>query len=247
MSKILIDLFCGAGGCSKGYKDAGFDHIIGVDLYPQQNYPYEFVQMDAFKFLETYPIDTISAIHASPPCQEYSSSRHLRNYFKNINKNYTANYQKKLIEKTREVLALTEKPYIIENVPNAPLINPLILYNSMFDLPIRRHRLFETNFPVIAPGKCQHPAGFYNVVGGKVRGYGDFASKQTYVDKNHRTRRREGSYPLKTGREAMQISWMNIEELSEAIPPAYTQWIGVQLLDYLRYKSTKSQKENKNV
>jgi DNA (cytosine-5)-methyltransferase 1 len=100
----------------------------------------------------------------------------------------------------------------------------------MFELPIQRHRWFSSNVFLWSPCKCRHVKGFYNVVGGKIRGYGSLASKTTYRDGKGRIRKREGYYKLAVGQAAMGINWMNRDELSQAIPPTYTQWIGLQLL-----------------
>jgi DNA (cytosine-5)-methyltransferase 1 len=148
----LLDLFCGAGGAAMGYSRAGFE-VVGVDIEPQRRYPFEFIKGDAIVGLESllargldhYLLCDFDAIHASPPCQAYGSLRAL---------NPTKDYPR-LIEPTRELLVAIGLPYVIENVPGAPLIDPVRLCGSMVGLPIRRHRLFECTFPVLR-ARCQH-------------------------------------------------------------------------------------------
>ena len=204
----LLDLFCGAGGCSKGYHDAGFD-VVGVDINPQPRYPFEFVQADAM----TYPLDGFDVIHASPPCQRYSrANRGLGN-----NSKYPD-----LLPKTRERLIDNGKPWIIENVEGAPMYFPFTLCGSMFGLRssagwLRRHRLFEMSWIVLAP-RCQHPKG----VSVGVYGNGTNSWHKQKLGRN---------VTVDEQREAMGIDWMTRKELSQAIPPAYTEWIGRRILD----------------
>ena len=135
----LLDLFSGAGGAAMGYHEAGFD-VVGVDIDPQPRYPFEFHQADAL----TFPLDGYDAIHASPPCQAYTQlgkGEHPR-----------------LIEPIRVRLQSAGVPYVIENVVGAPLRNPVKLCGSTFGLHVKRHRLFETNVPMLVP-PCYHPPG----------------------------------------------------------------------------------------
>ena len=229
----LLDLFCGAGGAAMGYYRAGFDEIVGVDIKPQPRYPFFFLQHDALTLLgdlikgdvlvsengKEFSIHCFDAIHASPPCQKYTC----------LNVMWNAKNHYDFVEQTRKTLKLTGLPYIIENVPGAPLTGPIKLCGSMFGLgagpyDLRRHRLFECSFFVDQP-KCNH------IKGKPVIGiYGDHV----------RCRRRKGDLPIATGKplanEAMGIDWMNWRELSQAIPPAYTEFIGKQLISYLRAK-----------
>lgn len=224
MPKIL-DLFSGAGGCARGYADAGFE-VVGVDIAPQKNYPFEFHQADALEYLDSTNLSQFDAIHASPPCQSYSSTRHLPN----ANKDPAP----KLILPVRERLEASGLPWVIENVAHSgEMPDAIVLCGSMFGLEVRRHRWFSCSHLLFAPGPCQHTKCFFNPLGGKILGYGAYASKVMYKCADGQVRRREGHYKLSVGQEAMGIPWMNLKELSQAIPPAYTKWIGLQLLNVL--------------
>ena len=203
----LLDLFCGAGGAAVGYARAGFE-VVGIDHVAQPHYPFKFVQADALQLLKSewnigdgWPFD---AIHASPPCQASSRLRAMwpeRDY-------------PELIPSTRELLVASELPYVIENVEGAALINPVTLCGSMFSLRIergwlRRHRLFECRFP-ISPPPCNHPPG-ERAVG--VYGHGGHNSKPRMCN-------------AAEAREAMGINWMNRDEMCQAVPPAYTAYVG---------------------
>lgn len=215
----LLDLYCGAGGCAAGYHRAGFSEIVGVDIAPQKRYPFEFHRGDAIEYAAKYGAG-FDAIHASPPCQSYTALRSLH-----PNKQYPD-----LVAQTRSVLAAIGKPWVIENVPGAPLRNPLVLCGTMFGLRVYRHRLFETSFPVIDP--IPHPvhvvrAGAPGTKGGRGRKAHYLAGGFVTVVGN------VGSY---CG-PAMGIDWMTGDELSQAIPPAYTQYVGGLLLDELHWLS----------
>jgi DNA (cytosine-5)-methyltransferase 1 len=201
----LLDLFCGAGGAAMGYHRAGFE-VVGVDIKPQPNYPFEFIQADAL----TFPLDGFDAIHASPPCQLFSRAGHLR----------TAQGGKasaiNLIPETRAALVASGLPYVIENVPGAPL-SGVTLCGSTFGLGVRRHRIFESDALILSLGPCRHreqgrPVGVYHVMGDHVPQGGTTARD------------------LDEGQRAMGIDWMTWRELRESIPPAYTEFIGRQLI-----------------
>jgi DNA (cytosine-5)-methyltransferase 1 len=207
----LLDLFCGAGGAAMGYHRAGFE-VVGVDTKPQPNYPFEFYQANALDF----PLDGFDMIHASPPCQAYSCMKAL----------WPEKKYDDLVGYIREKLTESGLPYIIENVPGAPLIAPIKLCGSMFDLgagpyALRRHRMFECSFHVNQP-KCSHTKG-KPVIGV----YGDHV----------RCSRRNGDLPMALGKpladEAMGIDWMNWRELTQSIPPAYTEFLGRHALAFL--------------
>lgn len=233
MKPRLLDLFCGAGGCAKGYQRAGF-HVTGVDLKPQPNYPFEFIQADALAWFadqmdHLYPLPW-DAIHASPPCQAYSVLRHAAEH-------KGADYVD-LVDETRDLLRSSGLPYIIENVPGAPLEAAVVLCGSMFGLgangrQLRRHRLFESNVPVMSP-PCNHQGEAIGVYGGGPTGrytFGNGAKKDYY--------NRRGGYQgtIAEKREAMGIDWMNAREINQAIPPAYTEWLGSYLLSAIAHRA----------
>ena len=222
----LLDLFCGAGGAAMGYHRAGFE-VVGVDIEPQPDYPFEFHQADALDVLESirdgghwyYEIGHIDAVHASPPCQAYSETQKLH-----------GKRHPRLIEPTRELLySIGNLPYVIENVVGAPLANPIVLCGSSFGLAVKRHRLFECDpFYTLAP-PCQHPTE---------KKYPTHARKD-------KAQLSEFVHVYGTGggagkdidlwRWAMDVPWMQTKaEIAEAIPPAYTQFIGEQLMAHLK-------------
>lgn len=209
----LLDLFCGAGGAAMGYHRAGWE-VVGVDFEPQPRYPFEFIQADAM----TYPLDGFDAIHASPPCQHYSL------FSRNLGR---AHLHPDLVAPVRERLQANGKPFIIENVEGAPLLNPVVLCGSAFDLTIeidgqfchlRRHRLFESNVWLWSSG-CKHKGPAVTVTG--------HGTPQWHVSRFGRGIR------VAEFRQLMGIDWMSRDELSQAIPPAYTLWLGRQLLDVM--------------
>lgn len=201
-----LDLFCGAGGVSMGLHRAGFD-VTGVDLAPQPRYPFRFVQADALR--PPFRLSDFDFIWASPPCQAHTSLRAMHN----------AKEHADLIPQTRALLAASGRPWAIENVPGAPLRYSVMLCGTMFGLghegaELRRHRLFETSFPMMAP-KCAHGrGGVIGVYGGHVRD-----RRRVTGAKGRR------DHPTVAGRAAMDIDWMTLAELSQAIPPAYSEFI----------------------
>jgi DNA (cytosine-5)-methyltransferase 1 len=206
----LLDLFCGAGGAAVGYYRAGFTEIVGIDMKPQPRYPFRFIQADAM----TPPVrlEDFDAIHASPPCQSYSKTRAIL-----VGKGLP-NRGRDLVAATRALLA--DWPHVIENVPGAPVINAVELCGTMFGLRVLRHRRFESNVMLLAPGGCRHDGGTNSH-----RGYSKGARYVTVGGHN---------YNVTEGKIAMGIDWMKRDELNEAIPPAYTEFIGRQLLNAIR-------------
>ena len=206
----ILDLFCGAGGASAGYARAGFE-VVGVDINRQSSYPYKFIRDDVFHFLcQSGKVDeirdTFDAIHASPPCQKHSITANLaRAQGKKAS-------EVNLIPTTRYVLDVIGLPYVIENVPGSPLINPVTLCGSSFGLKVRRHRLFESTF-LIPALPCDHKT--------QGRPVGVYGSKADDIPQGGRTAR-----TLAEGSEAMGIDWMPWSKLVLSIPPAYTEYIG---------------------
>lgn len=207
----LLDLFCGAGGAGEGYSRAGFA-VTGVDIKKQPNYPFAFFQGDALEYLTLHGRE-FDVIHASPPCQGYIQR----------NKNLVTKWPK-LIESVREAMKETGKPYVLENVEGAPLRDPILLCGTMFGLQVRRHRLFECSTIFVMPPTCNHWGTVSN---------GDFAA--VYGRGGKGPRRGHGKRdpkPERSGPEwstAMGIHWMTANELREAIPPAYTEYLGKAL------------------
>lgn len=223
MSPRLLDLFCCQGGAAMGYHRAGFD-VMGVDVEPQPRYPFEFVQADALEYLAAHGHE-FDAVHASPPCQLYTVAN-------NIHGNGD---HPDLLPSTRRALIASGLPWVIENVPGAPMANYVTLCGLAFGLGVKRHRQFETSFFVWGPPQCPpgHPGDWVSVFGHTVLERGHVVGKAKGGG-NTIKRRHLG---VERGREAMGIDWMNREGLSEAIPPAYTQFIGEQLMTHLEERA----------
>jgi DNA (cytosine-5)-methyltransferase 1 len=209
----LLDLFCGAGGAAMGYHRAGFD-VVGVDIEPQPHYPFEFHQADAMTF--AYRLGEFDAVHASPPCQDWSLLH--RNY------GQPAHGTGGLLLRTLELFQDLQKPWVVENVVGAPLPSAIELCGASFGLgasglDLNRHRRFQCSFPIMAP-PCQHRPG--KTIG--VYGHGTNSWHRKKLGRN---------LTIAEQREAMGIDWMNRKELAQAIPPAYTQFIGEQLAAHL--------------
>jgi DNA (cytosine-5)-methyltransferase 1 len=196
-----------------GYYRAGFD-VVGVDNRPQPQYPFEFHQADAM----TYPLEGFDAIHASPPCQAYSVTRHAWNARKD---------HPDLLALTRDRLKASGLPWVIENVPGAPMLPLMLMCGSSFGLgtgeyQLRRHRWFELAGPWSLSPPCQHSGPVIGI-------YGDHGRDR------RRSSPRFGRYfTMAERREAMGIDWMSRDGLDQAIPPAYTEYIGGLLLAELR-------------
>lgn len=236
MRPLLLDLFCGAGGAAKGYHDAGFD-VVGVDLEPQPNYPFEFLQADALEALKGlleersfhFPgigylrLADFVAGHGSPPCQAYTEL------------NNDKSQHPRLIALLRALLEQTKILWVIENVAGAKydMVNPVVLSGEMFGLGVHRPRLFETNWPLIAPEYVRKDL------------------RRKYLVFEHGKWRWTANVPVygSGGRKAVEYwphamgvgdtwdeCWMTRDELAEAIPPAYTEWIGKQLLEVVEQR-----------
>ena len=199
----LLDLFCCAGGAGMGYHRAGFD-VVGVDIAPQPHYPFAFWCRDALDFLRVHG-KRFDAIHASPPCQDYTEAQKIQ-----------GNTHPRLIAPTRELLQELGVPWVIENVVGAPLRDPIMLCGAMFGLETYRHRLFESNVSLVAPEHPEHVAkqtkmGRPPVEGEFMHVVGNFSG-------------------VAKAREVMGMPWATRDELREAIPPVYTEWVGAQLM-----------------
>jgi DNA (cytosine-5)-methyltransferase 1 len=218
----LLDLFCCEGGAAMGYHRAGFE-VVGVDIDPQPRYPFEFHQGDALEFLAEHGHE-FDVIHASPPCQAYSVTKHTH-----------SKQHPELIGPTRDALLKVGRPYVLENVVGAPVENPLLLCGTMFGLratdddgtPLRleRHRLFESSIYLHAPSPCYHDKRVQ--VGGVYSGGSSSIERAKYV--------RHGGYApvASVRRDLMGMEWATMHGLNQAIPPAYTEFIGLQLMDAL--------------
>lgn len=217
----LLDLYCGAGGAGKGYAIAGFE-VVGVDINPQPNYPFEFHKADALEFLAKYGKE-FKVIHASPPCQGYGQTRFVVSC---IDKQYP-----RLLKRTRDMLKMTNALWVVENVPGAPMLNPIVICGTALGLRVRRHRLFDSSTPLISPGSCEHGDQDLGVYANKITRLGTRA--KAYVAGSGRIHYRPKTTTIAAGYKAMGIEWMTMKELCEAIPPAYTEWIGKQLMERL--------------
>jgi DNA (cytosine-5)-methyltransferase 1 len=225
----LLDLFCCAGGAGAGYTRAGFD-VTGVDRDPQPNYPYPFIQADALSVLadQTF-MATFTAVGASPPCQTNSSLASLPHVAEAIR---TGKHVDLITETRAALIAWAERTggvWVIENVVGAALRDPLVLCGTEFDLHVdtatrgrvwlQRHRPFESNRMLMGAGGCYCGSHRGRIIG--VYGTGDGGTGRGW----------EGSFAER--KAVMGIDWMTREELAQAIPPAYTQHLGAQLLDHL--------------
>lgn len=210
----LLDLFCCEGGAGEGYHQAGFE-VTGVDMDTRRlrRYPFASFCDDAIAFVARHG-HRFDAIHASPPCQRYTTG---------AAQHGTRDSHPDLVGPIREALRATGKPYVIENVPGAPLEDPTLLCGTMFDMQIewqgekrelQRHRHFETNWALPTPGACDHRHPAVSVFGNP-----GGSSKRDGI-----------SFPNTAAwRELMDMPWATGKGMAEAIPPAYTQHIGLSL------------------
>lgn len=197
-----IDLYCGGGGASRGLERAGFE-VTGVDVVDQPHYPYRFLRADARKVdLAGYDF-----IWASPPCQAFTAYKRRTQHVRP---------RANLIPATRRQLQASGAVYVIENVMGAPLEDPFMLCGSMFGLDVQRHRLFEANFSVTPP-TCRHDVWSPR-----------FPPATNRVNLRKTVEVGVWRIPLEVQQNAMGIDWLPVKTLSQAIPPAYAHWIGLQ-------------------
>ena len=225
----LLDLFCGAGGAAMGYHRAGYE-VYGVDITEQPHFPFGFHQDDAIGCLtrmihnnghavfrradgnvEMLGLSDFAAITASPPCQRFSTMT------------AAPDRHPDLIGPVRVLLIESGLPYVIENVPQAPLVDPVILCGSAFGLRVRRHRAFESNAAIVG---TEH---YHAEQGRPVGVYGQHPDRRQHLRPDG-TQRGTKATSLGHGQRAMGIDWMTWPELAESIPPAYTEFIGRQII-----------------
>jgi DNA (cytosine-5)-methyltransferase 1 len=214
----LLDLFCGAGGAGVGYQRAGFD-VFGVDIEPHPTCPFPVLVGDALCVLCSVNLTLYDVIHASPPCQVHTT---MSNRWRGAGGKADAHLD--LIGDVRDLLIASGKPYVIENVPGArtAMRSPFLLHGGMFGLRVNRPRLFEASVPLGSPPHAPPVRDPIGVYGRQPDGRRLFTRKDGTKQRAARG--------LAEGREAMGIEWMDWRDLTEAIPPAYTEWIGRQLL-----------------
>lgn len=215
----LVDAFCCAGGGAMGYHRAGFE-VVGIDKEPQPNYPFRFIQADALELLADRAfMAQFAAAHASPPCQGYTQ-------WQNLNAERWGNRvdHPLLIEPVRNLLRASGLPYVIENVQGAPVAAMTMLCGSMFGLNVRRHRFFESDVLLMDNPRCSHQ-------GTEIAVYGKLDGRRIWTRADGSEVRAAAT--IGQASEAMGIDWMTWDEIREAIPPAYTEHIGRQLLEHL--------------
>lgn len=216
---LLLDLFCCEGGAGMGYHRAGFE-VVGVDITPQPRYPFTFIQADALAYLwhliQTGEIAHFKGIHLSPPCQEYSTLKSMK----------THQYPDLLIPACEAAMA-SGLPWVLENVATAKMAHGLVICGTALGLNVRRHRRFDSSHLLWSPGACRHHPDNVNVYGHGVWNY-------RQRDEQHKHWQRQNSHqcPLTVadGRAAFETDWMTQHGMAECIPPAYTEYIGRQLL-----------------
>jgi DNA (cytosine-5)-methyltransferase 1 len=227
----LLDLFSGAGGAAMGYHRAGFD-VVGVDNRPQPRYPFQFVKADVFEIVDEPFLHQFDAIHASPPCEAFTQmSARWRG------KGTKADEHPDLLTPSLALLRGLTIPWVVENVQGAHHImrTTLTLHGGMFGLGVHRPRLFESNILLLSPkaDACKEPIGVY---GTKPDG------RTTYRYRNNGNYKGKSliraAKSIEEAREVMGIDWMTWDEIRKAIPPAYTQYIGEQLLAHLAAEVT---------
>ena len=207
----LLDLYCGAGMASDGYRRAGFTDIVGVDINPQPDYPYEFIEGNALDFLMDCDLTQFDMVHASPPCQAHTRAKHLRSAQGGKSK------YEDLLTPTLNLLRGLDIAWVVENVPGSPGMEQAVVEcGSAYGLGVRRHRLFLSNLPLRGSG-CDHktqgrPWGVYHVMGDSIP---------------------KGGRTVQTLEQGWQVMGVDREipwnSLKEGFPPHYTEHIGNQV------------------
>lgn len=197
-----------------GYHLAGFD-VVGVDNTPHPDYPFELIVADAMVVIEDVAfLRSFDAVAASPPCPRYSVAT----------PSHTRDDHPDFVPPVRDALRAAGRPYVIENVPGAPMANPVVLCGSMFGLPVRQHRLFESDVFMLAP-QCRHD--LQPEVWGVYGDHGDLKPVLRPDGTSRGNKARDAAH----AREVLGIDWMSTwDDLTDAIPPAYTEWLGRQLM-----------------
>ena len=236
----VLDIFCGGGGASMGLHQASFQNIVGIDIKPQPEYPFPFIQVDvnAIKSIQGFDL-----VWASPPCQAFSSAN-------TTNRKYGRGKQINLIPFTRNLLSESNIPYCIENVPLAPIRHDLLLCGQIFDLPIWRHRIFEISFPILPKVHLPHSSfkkpelgNIITIITGRSSA---LHHKGQPIKKRMEVMEEREGLTTSQGRvkkysEALEINWMCKEKtLAESIPPAYSKYIGDQLILFKQGKGQRS-------
>lgn len=220
---LLLDLFCCEGGASAGYVRAGFE-VLGVDIAPQKRYPYRFLQADALGFLQwlmdSGAIRQFAAVHASPPCQHESTL-----------KSMVTHYYPDLLAPTRDALVKMGKetgiPWIVENVATAAMHQGIQICGTALGLNVRRHRRFDSSHLLYGPGRCKHDLDNINVYGHNAWNYRKRSEEYRHW---HRHNANQCPVPKVVAATAFEAEWMTLHGLAECIPPAYTEFLGRQLL-----------------
>lgn len=224
----ILDMYCGDGGAAMGYHQAGFE-VVGVDIRERHRFPFRYVQGSVLKLRPAWIRKNFQAVHASPPCQAHTT-------LKSMHGEAGEYHHKDYLPETRELLEDLGLPYIIENVPGAPLIDPVQLCGSAFGLALRRHRLFEAGGGLELEGSgCEHKwqnrHKVYNVAS-----YRDGAGRRDHASGTigvYGGGQGLGEGEVTLWKVAMGIDWMGKEGLAQAIPPAYTRYLGKQVLAQL--------------
>jgi len=221
----LLDFCCKAGGTSMGYHMAGFN-VVGIDIEPQPNFPFQFYVEDVMKIGDKQ-INGIrrnfDALAGSPPCQGFGALKALAKQPK-----------PEILIRVREIFEAADLPYIIENVPGAPLIDPVQVCGSALGLRVQRHRMFESNCDIEGT-PCEHlwqdRDKRYTHIPNKL--YEDYRSGVVSVAGRGDGSHFQNQSQAEIWSHAMGIDWMNMEEMGQAIPPFFTWHLGKQLIKFI--------------